>query len=103
MPGVRLTFAALLMVPLVACGGGAGRKEIEGNNTGGIIPFEMIKPGSDPQNLANAHCAKWGGVARITFSQRESGSDVVFVCDTPAAPPPAPLPTKQGAPAPRPR
>jgi hypothetical protein len=102
MRGFRSILLASLAASIAACSGG-GRKEIEGNNTGGVIPFEMI--GSrDPQSLASAHCARWGGTARITFTQRDTGSDVVFVCETPAAPasPTSPA-TKQGAPAPRPR
>jgi hypothetical protein len=103
MSGARPILLTLLAAALAACGGGSGRKEIEGNNTGGIIPFEMIG-NRDPQSLATAHCAKWGGIARVTFTQRDTGSDVVFVCETPAATPPPPPPaTKQGAPAPRPR
>ena len=61
------------------------RKTIEGNNTGGIIPPRLVA-GNDPQTLANAHCAKYGTRARITFSGVEAGGDVVFVCETAAGP-----------------
>jgi hypothetical protein len=77
------------------------RKEIEGNNTGGVIPAELAR-GANVQSLASAHCAKWGASARITFSQVETGSDVVFVCErAPVAPPPdvkPPTPAKKPAP-----
>jgi hypothetical protein len=81
---------------LGACGG-AARKEIEGNNTGGVIPAELAR-GANAQSLANAHCARWGASARITFNQIETGSDVVFVCDKAPTPPPPdakPAPAKK--------
>ena len=78
--------AALLAVTailLASCGGGSytTRTDIEGNNTGGVIPPALSK-GKDAQTLADAHCAKYGNRARITFSGAEAGGDVVFVCET---------------------
>ena len=87
MQQLRLALLMLAAAALGACGTSV-RKEIEGNNTGGVIPAELAR-GANPQSLASAHCAKWGASARITFSQVETGSDVVFVCEkAPAAPPP---------------
>jgi hypothetical protein len=63
--------------------------EITGNNTGGVIPAALAK-GKDPQQLASAHCTKYGSAARITFSQAQAGGEVVFVCET--APPQMPTP-----------
>jgi len=60
------------------------RKEIEGNNTGGVIPPAALA-GKDAQTLANAHCAKWNSSAKITFSGADAGGEVVFVCDAPGA------------------
>ncbi len=97
-----LSLAAIL---LASCGGSLStRKDIEGNNTGGVIPPALSK-GKDAQGLADAHCAKYGHRARITFSGAEAGGDVVFVCETalgpammttqPATPPPPAAPAKQ--------
>lgn len=93
-----LTIAAIV---LASCGGGGftTRKEIEGNNTGGVIPPAAAKD-KDPQQLADTHCAKWGGRARITFRGADAGGDVVFVCETASGPamlaqPPAPAPATQ--------
>jgi hypothetical protein len=102
--------AALLVVAavlLASCGGGGftTRKEIEGNNTGGVIPPAAAKD-KDPQQLADAHCSKWGNKGRITFRGAEAGGDVVFVCESasgpamlatqpPAAPPPPAQSAKQ--------
>jgi hypothetical protein len=60
------------------------RKEIEGNNTGGVIPPAALA-GKDAQTLANAHCAKWNSGAKITFSGAEAGGEVVFICEAPGA------------------
>lgn len=88
--------ATLVLIALAvgACGGGRDtRKEIEGNNTGGIIPAPLLAGGANAQALADAHCARWKSTARITFTAAETGGDVVFVCEiggTPAVmvPPP---------------
>jgi hypothetical protein len=86
----------LFAVALGACGGGFYREEIQGNNTGGIIPASLVK-GGNAQALASAHCAKYGLRAKITFSQADTGGEVVFICEggmtmqapaAPAAPPP---------------
>jgi len=68
-----------------ACGGGYVRKEIEGNNTGGVIP-PALATGSNAQAVADAHCGKWNTRARITFSGADAGGDTVFVCETAAGP-----------------
>jgi hypothetical protein len=77
-----------------ACGGSL-RNEIEGNNTGGVIPPALVA-GGNAQSLANAHCAKWNAMARVTFSGAEAGGDTIFVCETAAGP------TMMGAPATQP-
>jgi hypothetical protein len=95
MRPIKIAFFLLLAAGVCACGSSL-RKEIEGNNTGGIIPAELAR-GANVQSLANAHCAKWGASARITFSQADTASDAVFVCEKAPAMPPAPPPpdTKQ--------
>jgi hypothetical protein len=104
MRHVQLVLIFWAVVGLAACGSSTARKEIEGNNTGGIVPAELAR-GANVQSLVSAHCAKWGANARITFSQIETGSDVVFVCEkapiTPAPPPPdakPPVPAKKQTP-----
>jgi len=109
-PGTLIAIA----FSIAACGGGWGkvtRKEIEGNNTGGIIPAEMLQAGGNPQALADAHCAKWKSAARITYGAGLPNTDVVFVCEiggvpavmAPSAPQPAPsqIPAPASAPAKR--
>jgi len=91
MRQVRLVLVFWAVVGLAACGSSTSRKEIEGNNTGGIVPAELAR-GANVQSLVSAHCAKWGTNARITFSQIETGSDVVFVCEKASSAPPAPPP-----------
>ena len=77
---------SLTAILLASCGGGSfTRKDIEGNNTGGVIPPAAAN-GKDPQQLADTHCAKYGNKARITFSGAEAGGDVVFVCETASGP-----------------
>jgi hypothetical protein len=76
----------IVAVFLASCGGGwTARRDIEGNNTGGVIPPAAAK-GKYPQQLADAHCSKWGNKGRITFSGAEAGGDVVFVCETATGP-----------------
>lgn len=76
----------LTAVVLASCGGGfTTRKDIEGNNTGGVIPPAAAKD-KDPQQLADAHCSKWGNKGRITFRGAEAGGDVVFVCENATGP-----------------
>jgi hypothetical protein len=77
-----LTLAAAV---LASCGGFTARKDIEGNNTGGVIPPAAAKD-KDPQQLADAHCSKWGNKGRITFRGAEAGGDVVFVCESATGP-----------------
>jgi hypothetical protein len=93
----------LLAATLAACTGGP-RREIEGNNTGGVIPGSMIA-GGNAASLAGAYCAKFGTNARITFEPSQAGGDVVFVCERPAAAAPPPgvtqRPTAGGKQAPK--
>ena len=97
MRPINIVFASLVTVALCACGS-TYRKEIEGNNTGGVIPAELAR-GANVQSLANAHCAKWGASARITFSQADTASDTVFVCEQAPAVSPAPAPPAKQPPA----
>jgi hypothetical protein len=107
--------AALLVagaIVLASCGGSfSTRRDIEGNSTGGVIPPAAAKD-KDPQQLADAHCSKWGNKGRITFRGADAGGDVVFVCDTatgpammatqpPATPAPAAAPPAKQTPAKR--
>ena len=93
MRPTKIVFVSLVAAGLCACGS-SFRKEIEGNNTGGVIPAELAR-GANVQSLANAHCAKWGASARITFNQADTATDTVFVCERAPAVPPPPPDTKQ--------
>jgi hypothetical protein len=81
-PAILLLSSALV---LGACGAGHVRKEIEGNNTGGVIPPAALT-GKSAQTIADAHCGKWNTRARITFSGADAGGDTIFVCETAAGP-----------------
>ncbi len=83
--GQIITFVTVAGMTVAACGGNYARKEIEGNNTGGVIP-PAAAAGQSVQVLADGHCAKYGTRARITFSGAEAGGDTVFICETPAGP-----------------
>jgi hypothetical protein len=85
------SIVVLLGAAVSACGGSL-RNEIEGNNTGGVIPPTLVS-GGNAQSLANAHCGKWSATARITFSGADAGGDTIFVCETASGP------TMMGAPA----
>jgi hypothetical protein len=85
MHSLKIFFVIALGAAVVACSAGALRKDIEGNNTGGVIPPNLIS-GGNAQSLANAHCAKWSSTARITFSGAEAGGDTIFVCETATGP-----------------
>jgi putative hemolysin len=76
----------VMAAALGACGTAPASKEITGNNTGGTIP-PLLAQGADVQSLANAHCARWGGTARITFNEVAQGGEVVFVCVGPRGEP----------------
>ena len=98
MNSIRTAIVLMLFGGVVGACGTTARNQIEGNNTGGVIPPGLIS-GGNAQAVANAHCAKWNTTARITFSGAEAGGDTVFVCETaagpamlgaPANPPPAP-------------
>jgi hypothetical protein len=82
---LRTTIVLMVLGVVAGACGTTLRKEIEGNNTGGVIPPALIS-GGNGQTLANAHCAKWNASARITFSGAEAGGDTVFVCETAAGP-----------------
>lgn len=102
---IRAALALLLISTVIVACGGYVRKEIEGNNTGGVIPPALVA-GGNSQALANAHCAKWNTTARITFSGVEAGGDTVFVCESAAGPAvmgvqPSPPPATNQAPAKR--
>lgn len=76
---------AVMCALLAGCGGGFARKEIEGNNTGGVVPPALAQ-GNSVQALADAHCAQWGTRARITYDGTQTSADSVFVCETAAGP-----------------
>jgi hypothetical protein len=81
---------------LAACGSMTNPLEITGNNTGGVIPAGLLAKGQDSQQLASAHCAKYGSAARITFNPIQAGGEVVFVCES-APPPVQPQPLPAGS------
>lgn len=83
--GLRVVLVPVVAV-LGACSTVTSQKEITGNNTGGVIP-PLLAQGADVQSLANAHCAKWGHRAQITFNEAAQGGEVVFICVGPSGEP----------------
>jgi hypothetical protein len=93
------------LVGLLVCAAFAGalgacttnRVDIEGNETGGYASRMSANEG-EVLNKANAHCAKWGRTAKITFISPEIGGNVTFICETPVPAPSATLPPSSPAP-----
>jgi hypothetical protein len=64
--------------------------EIDGNQTGGIIPYELARRGNG-QAQADKFCGQYNRPAKITFDAVASGGTIVFICVDPKAveaPPP---------------
>jgi hypothetical protein len=72
------SWASVAFVMLFWCCAGPG-PGITGNDIGGIIPYS---PAIDPgyREMADAHCARWGRLARITSVHRKYGDYIVFSC-----------------------
>ncbi len=62
-------------------------KDINGNNTGGIVPATVTSE-QEQVAAAQAHCAKYNGQMRVTARPSETGGKLVFVCEAPGTPPP---------------
>lgn len=62
-------------------------KEINGNNTGGIVPSTVTSE-QEQVAAAQAHCAKYQSQMRITARPSETGGRLIFVCEPPGTPPP---------------
>jgi hypothetical protein len=62
-------------------------KEINGNNTGGIVPATVTSE-AEQTAAAQAHCAKYNSQMRVTTRPTEAGGKMVFVCEPPGTPPP---------------
>jgi len=52
---------------------------VTGNNTGGIFPYSPDVEGSYNE-IAEAHCARYGRLAKVTSIHRVYGDYVSFVC-----------------------
>ena len=93
----RLVGLVVFVAFAAALGACANRVETEGNETGGFTPRTSANE-AEVLGRANAHCAKWGRSAKITYMPPEIGNNVVFICETPvspaALPPSAPAPTR---------
>lgn len=52
---------------------------IEGNDTGGIIPYS---PGIENvyRQMAAGHCARWGRLSHVTSVHRRYGDYISFAC-----------------------
>lgn len=62
-------------------------KEINGNNTGGIVPATVTSE-QEQVAAAQAHCATYSSQMRVTARPSETGGKLVFVCEPPGTPPP---------------
>ncbi len=52
---------------------------VTGNDTGGIFPYSPAVENSY-QDIAEAHCARWARLAKVTSIHRKYGDYVSFVC-----------------------
>jgi hypothetical protein len=52
---------------------------VTGNDTGGIFPYSPAVEGTYEQ-IAEAHCARWARLAKVTSIHRKYGDYVSFVC-----------------------
>jgi len=52
---------------------------VTGNDTGGIFPYSPAVEGSYAE-IAEAHCARWHRMAKVTSVHRKYGDYVSFVC-----------------------
>lgn len=77
---VRSILAALLAVPLLAISAAAEwRGPVQGNDTGGIIPWSPAIA-ADYRLIAADHCARFYKVSVITSVHRVYGDYVGFRC-----------------------
>lgn len=52
---------------------------VTGNDTGGIFPYSPAVEGNYKE-IAEAHCARWSRMAKVTSVHRKYGDYVSFVC-----------------------
>ena len=81
----KSVFAAVLVLPFLAAGAGAGVVDVWGghsNDTGGIIPWSP-EIAHTYGWIAAAQCARWNKIAYITSVHRVYGDYVGYVCEFP--------------------
>ena len=64
---------------MLACGPAQAVPPFKGNDTGGIIAFELATQ-SDVKLLAVEHCARYGKVAKFLAAQAYYGGYISFAC-----------------------
>jgi len=76
----KLCLPALAALSLAACGGPPTvHAGLTGNDTGGIIQWTAENQLA-AKEMAGAHCARYGKVARITSVNARYGDYIGFVC-----------------------
>jgi hypothetical protein len=70
---------ALLMIAAVSLWATTAGAQVEGNDTGGIIPWSCENEAL-AQETAAAYCARWDKYHRITGVQRQIGNYISFNC-----------------------
>lgn len=78
MRSVGAVMALLAALPLSACGGGTGI--VQGNDTGGIIPYAAVPP-EGARELAFEHCARYAKVPKATGVDARYGGYYSFRCN----------------------
>jgi len=87
---IRKLLAALGVVVLTGFAAGTGvlasgaeftgpGPGVTGNDTGGIFPYSPAVEGTY-REIAEAHCARWARLAKVTSVHRKYGDYVSFVC-----------------------
>ncbi len=78
-----IAFGLAVAVTSGALASGAGfagpGRGVTGNDTGGIFPYSP-EVETVYQNIADAHCARWARLAKVTSIHRKYGDYVSFVC-----------------------
>lgn len=79
---VRIAVVAVAAVLVSGC---AATPPVSGNETGGLVDLSLSYPNDKIFAAADAHCAKYGKVARVTRSNSAIDDNATFECVSKAA------------------
>jgi hypothetical protein len=76
---LRLAMFLLAFLPATIANAEVHWWGVTGNDTGGVLPWSP-EVAHIYRGIADAHCARWNRIARITSVHRRYGEFVAFVC-----------------------